>query len=81
MRILNEQAVKAIERAGGPRALAGKLLGSKANSADLLKMQSRISKWRYNGVPAKWVLAVEAASGVSRHRLAPLVFPREQVSA
>ncbi len=77
----NEPAVKAINKAGGPRALAAKLLGGKASDAEMLKMQSRISKWRYNGIPPRWVLAVEAASGVPRHKLAPLLYPREQERA
>ncbi|WP_072866490.1 transcriptional regulator [Devosia limi] len=38
-----------------------------------------VSQWRR--VPALRVLAVEKASGVSRHDLRPDIYPREEVAA
>jgi DNA-binding transcriptional regulator YdaS (Cro superfamily) len=41
-----------------------------------------VSKWRKSGIPAKHVLRVEAASGVSRHDLRPDIFgPAPQEAA
>ncbi len=36
-----------------------------------------ISQWRRSGVPPKRVLAVERATGISRHELAADLYPRE----
>ena len=56
---------RAIEAVGGPSSLAGKL-GVKVNV---------VTNWRMRGrAPAEYVLAIEAASGVSRHDLRPDVF-------
>lgn len=62
---------KAIEKAGGQVALA-KALG--------LKSQGSISNWllRDKRVPAERVLAVESATGVSRHDLRPDLYPRDR---
>ena len=60
---------EAIERAaaavGGPAAL-GRLIGVTSQA---------ISQWKK--VPAERVLAVEVASGVSRHELRPDLYPLE----
>ena len=61
--------LRAIEAAGGTAALALRL-GIRAPS---------IYSWRR--VPAIRVLAVEAASGISRHDLRPDIYPRESASA
>jgi DNA-binding transcriptional regulator YdaS (Cro superfamily) len=56
---------QAVEAAGG----VGKL------AASIGVAQNVVSNWRKRGkVPAEHVLAVEAASGVSRHALRPDVF-------
>ena len=62
------EAIKeASELAGGQTALAAKL-GVR---------QSTVSNWinRDKSVPAERVLAIEAATGVSRHRLRPDIYP------
>ncbi|WP_310349346.1 Cro/CI family transcriptional regulator [Methylobacterium sp. BE186] len=65
-----EAALKsAIEKAGGPAAL-GRTLGISS---------AAISQW--NVCPPLRVLAVEAASGVSRSELRPDLYPREEVKA
>lgn len=38
---------------------------------------TRLQKWRANGVPATFVLDVEAETRASRHDLDPLLYPRE----
>lgn len=60
---------RAIDLAGGPAALAAKL--------DITPQA--ISQWKR--VPAERVIAVEAASGVSRHDLRPDLYPRDEVAA
>lgn len=56
---------RAIEAAGSQQALA-ELLGIKAPS---------VHEWRQRGrVPAERVLAIEEATGVSRHELRPDVY-------
>jgi DNA-binding transcriptional regulator YdaS (Cro superfamily) len=56
---------RAIEKAGGPSGLA-RSLQVKPNV---------VTNWRLRGqVPAEQVLAVEAATGISRHDLRPDVF-------
>lgn len=62
--------MKAIERAvqamGGRRLLAKKLGVT----------YQAVQKWELSKVPAERVLAVEAATGVSRHDLRPDIYPR-----
>lgn len=36
-----------------------------------------VSHWRVRGVPAHQVLAIESATGVSRHDLRPDIYPRQ----
>lgn len=60
---------QAIDAAGGPTAV-GRALG--------IQMESTYS-WRR--VPAERVLALEAASGISRHDLRPDLYPREDEAA
>lgn len=57
----------ALEKAGGMSALANKIGISR----------QAISKWRR--IPAERVLAVEVATGISRHDLREDVYPRESV--
>lgn len=60
-----EQAlIRAVEKAGGASGL-GRVLGISSQA---------ISQWRR--CPAERVLAVEAASGVSRHDLRPDLYPK-----
>lgn len=61
---------RAIEIAGGQRQLA-QLIGVSYQA---------IQKFRRR-VPAERVLAIEAATGVSRHELRPDLYPIEQVEA
>ena len=70
-----EATIKAIEKAGGAAALAKKLLPGDHAKEDYKKMQWRIAKWKEEGVPPKWVIPVENESGVSRHKLAPDIYP------
>lgn len=56
---------KAVEKAGGASALARALKVTR----------SAISQWKR--VPAERVLEVEKASGVSRHKLRPDIYPAE----
>lgn len=58
---------KAIENAGGLSALAN-MLGVKPQV---------VQHWRKRGVPAKRVLAVEAAGRVPRHELRSDLYPAE----
>lgn len=62
---------RAIKAAGGLGALA-KTIGVSPQAVD---------KWRRKGVPAERVLAIEAATGVSRHDLRPDVYPRAEPAA
>lgn len=55
-------------------------VGSQGAMARLLGVaQPSVWKWLANGkpLPAEHVLAVEAATGVSRHDLRPDIYPRE----
>jgi DNA-binding transcriptional regulator YdaS (Cro superfamily) len=58
---------RAVEIAGGQQALAGKLG---------VRYQA-VQKWIRGVVPAERVLAIEGATGVSRHELRPDIYPRE----
>lgn len=61
---------QAIEAAGGQTALA----------SAIGKTQGHISKWLQRGyIPAESVLAIERATGVSRHLLRPDLYPLEGV--
>ena len=67
-----EALKRAIELCGGVTALANKI-GVK---------QPVVSMWLQRGqVPAERVLAIETATGVSRHDLRPDIYPREEVGA
>lgn len=50
--------------------------GSEAKLAELVgKTRSHVSKWKERRkLPAEFVIQIEAATGVSRHRLRPDVF-------
>lgn len=67
--ILHEPLDRACKKVGGQNKMAG-LLGV---------AQSTLWHWIFRakrGVPAHYVLKIEAASGVSRHELRPDVFPQ-----
>lgn len=70
---MSKQALtNAIEKAGGQTALAN-AIG---------KTQGHISKWlEREYVPAEMVLAIEGATGISRHELRPDLYPREEAAA
>lgn len=60
--------IQAVEAAGGQTALA-KAIG---------KTQGHISTWlRRSYIPAEMVLAIERATGVSRHDMRPDIYPRD----
>lgn len=65
---IRERALyRAIKTAGSVRALAEALDVKPA----------RVTMWRHrNKIPAKFVIAVEKATGVSRHLLRPDIYPR-----
>lgn len=73
-------AKRAIKKAGGVAELSRKLLNGNASPEELLRMQSRVSKWRVNGIAGRWVLPVESVTGVPRHELAPELYPAEFVA-
>ena len=57
---------------------AVKLLGSQAELARLAKVSpTAVMKWLRSeeGLPARFVLVVEAATGVPRHELRPDIYP------
>ena len=60
--------MRAVEAAGGWAALARAL------------QKTRGGIWQWKQVPAERVLAVERATGVSRHQLRPDLYPEESVS-
>ena len=57
-------------RTVGSQSAFGRLIG---------KSQASVYEWLANGkpLPAEHVLAVESATGVSRHDLRPDIYPRE----
>lgn len=75
MSIKIRAANAAIKKAGGASALAMKLL-PRAKYPELLKMQSRIAKWKLNGVPGRWVAPVHDITGHPRHLLAPEIYTK-----
>lgn len=60
---------RAIEIAGGPTALARQL--------GMPRGRVTVTQWARRRLPAERVLAVEAASGVSRHELRPDLYPAD----
>lgn len=65
-----------------PIELAIEGAGSLTELARRLKVSPQVvANWKRRGVPARMVLAVEKASGVSRHRLSPALYPRERAAA
>lgn len=67
MRPRKKVVVRAVEAGGGQQAVAKKLGVS----------YQAVQKWLNSGVPADRVLAVESATGVSRHELRPDIYPRD----
>ena len=68
---------RAIERAGGPTALARGLLGPGATPMELKGMATLVRRWRDMGAcPPRWVGKVSKLTKVSRYSLAPDVFDR-----
>lgn len=64
---INSVLAEAVRAAGNQTAF-GRLIG---------KRQSSVREWLLNDrpLPAEFVLAVEEATGVSRHRLRPDIYP------
>jgi DNA-binding transcriptional regulator YdaS (Cro superfamily) len=63
---------RAIKRVGGP-----------ANLARLINISHQLLRsWlqRPKGVTAEYVIAIEKATGVSRHDLRPDIYPREKAA-
>lgn len=44
-------------------------------AAELGVRQASVSRWVYGKVPAERVLALEAATGIPRHKLRPDLYP------
>jgi DNA-binding transcriptional regulator YdaS (Cro superfamily) len=63
---------EAIDRAGGSQAALGKLIGV---------TQQTISNWLKSKTAAEYVLAIERATGVPRHRLRPDIYPPPEEEA
>lgn len=63
---------EAIDRAGGSQAALGKLIGV---------TQQTISNWLKSKTAAEYVLAIERATGVPRHRLRPDIYPPTEKEA
>jgi DNA-binding transcriptional regulator YdaS (Cro superfamily) len=61
---------EAIEKAGGQTKLARRLG----------KYPQLIQSWEKHGLPAKWAIPVEEATGVPRHKLRPDIYPAPQAS-
>jgi DNA-binding transcriptional regulator YdaS (Cro superfamily) len=62
------------------RAACATAGGQKSLAARIGTTQSMVWYWlarAKRGVPGEFVLAIEAATGISRHRLRPDIFPRE----
>ncbi|MBZ4194177.1 MAG: helix-turn-helix domain-containing protein [Candidatus Contendobacter sp.] len=73
---MNTPIAQAVQRAGGQVALANALHSRHPNVK-----QQHVWKWlRAGRVPAEYVLAVEAATGISRHELRPDIYPVEDRS-
>ena len=66
---MQQSLAAALSIVGGPQALA-RILGVTSQA---------ISQWKR--VPATRVIAVEKASGVSRHVLRPDLYPRDDIAA
>lgn len=71
---MGKQALEKAIAAAGSQAELARRLGLK---------QQHIWAWlhRDTQVPAERVLAIEAATGVSRHDLRPDIYPREETAA
>lgn len=63
--------------AGGASGLATRLKGSSPDAKGI--SPQAVSQWRR--APSGRVLAIEAATGVSRHDLRPDIYPREHAQA
>ena len=75
---MNKIAVrKAIAAAGGATDCA-RLLSERLGR---VIARDRVQKWKTRGVPARFVLPLEAVSGVPRHELAPDLYPEPQTRA
>ena len=64
-----------------PIDLAIQGAGSLTELARRLKVSpQRVANWKRRGIPDRMVLAVEKASGVPRHRLCAILYPRERAA-
>jgi DNA-binding transcriptional regulator YdaS (Cro superfamily) len=65
LRMENEYLIQAINN-----------VGTQAELARMLKVSpQRVQWWARHGLPAKWVIPVEKATGVPRHKLKPELYP------
>lgn len=65
-----------------PIDLAIEGAGSLTELARRLKVSpQRVANWKRRGIPKVMVLAVEKASGISRHKLNASLYPRERAAA
>ena len=67
-----------------PLAKAVRIVGTQAKFGELVgKAQSRVNHWLKHNIPlpAESVIAVEKATGISRHDLRPDIYPREEQSS
>ena len=59
-------------------ASAIKKIGTMADVAREVNLTHKaVSKWKVNGVPARWVLWLANRSGVPKHRLRPDLYPEK----
>lgn len=70
----SETALARAVRAAGSQSAFGRIIG---------RPQTTVSTWLREGreLPAEHVLAVEAATGVSKHALRPDIYPDESTGA
>jgi DNA-binding transcriptional regulator YdaS (Cro superfamily) len=66
----NNALQKAISIAGSQSELARRINGSPSRAYPQL-----VQVWTKSRIPAKWVISVEKATGVSRHELRPDIYP------
>lgn len=61
--------------------LAIEAVGSLTELAERLSVSPQVvANWRRRGIPPRWVLKVEKASGIPRHKLDDKLYPRERAA-
>ena len=74
---MKEAIQKAVDIAGGPTALARMIEEETGKKCS----QSKVSNWiARGGVSVSFAIAVERATGVSRHELRPDIYPVEETA-